>query len=370
MVFDFTAEQEELRRAVSAFLAATSPEPEIRRVMEEPAGYDPEVWRRMADELGLPGLVVPEEYGGSGAGMVELAVVLEEMGRGLYPGPFASTALAALAVLASGDEAAARDLLPGIAAGTTIATLAVAEASGRWSEVGISCAATPTSSGWQLSGFKHYVTDGHVADLYVVAARTDDGIALFAVSGEAAGLTREPVAGFDRTRRLATVGLDDVPARLLGPLERGSGLLARVLDLARVISAAEQAGGARAVLDMAVEYAKVRIQFGRVIGSFQAIKHMCADALLDVESARSAAYYAAWAAADGSDELPTVAPLAKAFCSDVFFETAAMNIQVHGGIAFTWEYPAHLYYRRAKLDTQLWGDAGSHRDLLATHIGL
>src|SRR5690606_3234509 len=145
----------------------------------------------------------------------------------------------------------------------------------------------------------------------------------------------------------ATVGLDDVPARLLGPAERGGALFAHVLDLARVISAAEQAGGAQAVLDMAVEYAKVRIQFGRVIGSFQAIKHMCADALLDVESAKSAAYYAAWAAADGSDDLPTVAALAKAFCSDVFFETAAMNIQVHGGIAFTWEYPAHLYYRRA-----------------------
>jgi alkylation response protein AidB-like acyl-CoA dehydrogenase len=196
------------------------------------------------------------------------------------------------------------------------------------------------------------------------------GVELFAVDGRAPGLHRAGLTGFDPTRRLTELHLDGTPARLLGEQGSGDAVLPRVLDLVRVAMAAEQAGSAVFVLQMAVGYAKERVQFGRAIGSFQAVKHMCADALLDVESARSAAYYAAWTAADRSPELAIVAPLARAFCSDTLLETAATNIQVHGGIAFTWEHPAHLYYRRAKSGAQLWGDSRAHREVLATQIGL
>jgi alkylation response protein AidB-like acyl-CoA dehydrogenase len=235
---------------------------------------------------------------------------------------------------------------------------------------GVECRASPGKSGWTLQGSKSYVTDGHAADLLVVAAHVGHGVELFAVDGRAPGLHRAGLTGFDPTRRLTELHLDGTPARLLGEQGSGDAVLPRVLDLVRVAMAAEQAGSAVFVLQMAVGYAKERVQFGRAIGSFQAVKHMCADALLDVESARSAAYYAAWTAADRSPELAIVAPLARAFCSDTLLETAATNIQVHGGIAFTWEHPAHLYYRRAKSGAQLWGDSRAHREVLATQIGL
>jgi alkylation response protein AidB-like acyl-CoA dehydrogenase len=226
------------------------------------------------------------------------------------------------------------------------------------------------ADGWTLRGSKHYVVDAHVADLMIVAAAVGSDVALFAVRTDAPGVRVAVVTGFDITRRLAVVDLDGAPARLLGDVADGAHAFARVLDAACVLAAAEAVGGAAAALDMAVAYAKERVQFGRAIGSFQAIKHMCADALLDVESARSAAYYAAWAIDDNSDDLPTVVPLTKAFCSDVFFDTAALNMQVHGGISFTWEHPCHLYYRRAKSAKQLWGAPSVHRDRLATALGL
>jgi alkylation response protein AidB-like acyl-CoA dehydrogenase len=210
-----------------------------------------------------------------------------------------------------------------------------------------------------------------VADLLVTTARTPDGVALFAVDPRAGGVTVRPVSAFDLTRRLCDVTFDRSAAMPLAA--SGTGTAPRtaedVLDLVRVLVAAEQVGTAQAALDMAVGYARDRVQFGRAIGSFQAIKHMCADMLLDVESARSAAYYAAWAAADGSPELATAAPLAKAFCADTLLAAASLNMQVHGGICFTWEHPAHLYFRRAKAGTQLWGDSQANRELLVTRLG-
>jgi alkylation response protein AidB-like acyl-CoA dehydrogenase len=368
MVFEFATEQGELRSVVRSLMAAESAEPEIRRAISTPEGYDRALWQRMAGELGLCGLVIPEKHGGSGAGVVELAIVLDELGRALYPGPFLPTALATLAILASEDEAAAADLLPAIAAGETVATLALYEGCGRWDAEDVQCQAKELDGTWQLSGQKRYVLDGHLASLLVVAARTPKGVALFAVSREATGLTDHPVEGFDVTRRLATIELKETPARLLGDVSAGHAHLQRLLDRICVCVAAEQVGGAQAALDMAVAYAKERVQFGRAIGSFQAIKHMCADVLLDVESAKSAAYYGAWAADDDSPELATVAPLVKAYCSDTFYTAASSNIQIHGGIAFTWEHPAHLYYRRAKSGLALWGDPREHRDALAARL--
>jgi alkylation response protein AidB-like acyl-CoA dehydrogenase len=369
--FAFSEEQEELRRFVRQFLEAKSDEATVRRLMETEAGYDGAVWRQMAEQLGLQGLIVPEEFGGSGYGYVELTVVLEEMGRALLPAPYFSTVvLAANALLHSGDDAAKKELLPGIAGGETIATLAFTEPSGRWDEAGITMAAARDGDGWSLTGTKSFVLDGHTAVLVLVAARTDAGVSLFAVQGDAAGLTRTPLPTMDQTRKQARLDFDGTPARLVGADGGGWAVLERVLDLAAVALAAEQVGGAQRCLDMAVEYAKVRVQFGRPIGSFQAIKHKCADMLLEVESAKSAAYYAGWCAAELNDELPAVASLAKAYCSEAYFHAAAENIQIHGGIGFTWEHPAHLYFKRAKSSELLFGDPTYHRELLAQRIGI
>jgi alkylation response protein AidB-like acyl-CoA dehydrogenase len=355
--FEFTDDQDALRDAVQGFAADAFSEAEVRRLMAAPSTLERPVWERMATQLGLQGLIVPEEYGGAGASLVELAVVLEEFGQRLVPAPFLSTALATLALL-DADPSVAADALTGITEGRIVAAVAVAEDDGGWDAAGVHCAAEDG----RLTGNKSYVADGLDADLFVVAARGADGVGLFLVDGAAAGLTRTGLEVFDRTRPLARLELAGVPATPL------TASFERFLDVARIAVAAEQAGGARFALDMAVSYAKERVQFGRAIGSFQAIKHMCADAFVDVESARSAAYYGAWAIAEGSPEVPTVAPLAKAFCSDAFFETAATNMQVAGGISFTDEYPAHLYYRRAKSGAQLWGSPRAQRDLLATRL--
>ncbi|MBL7495055.1 acyl-CoA dehydrogenase family protein [Frankia sp. CNm7] len=370
--FAFTEERRELRRAVRAFLDAASPETEVRRLMETPAGYDPEVWSRLAGELGLVGLVIPEELGGAGASFVELAVVVEEMGRRLLCAPYLSTAvMAAAALLRSGDAAAQKAWLPGIAAGETLATLALAEDAGRWDAAGVTTTARPAGDGWTLTGAKSYVLDGHTADLLLVAARTDEGVSLFAVPAGAQGLVRAPLRTLDQTRRLARVELAGVPATLVGADGAGWPVVEHVLDLAAVALAAEQAGGAAVALDMAVQYAKDRVQFGRPIGSFQAIKHRCADMLLEVESARSAAHYAAWCAAVGDEaELAKAAAIAKAYCSDAYLRVAADTIQVHGGIGFTWEHPAHLYFKRAKADALLFGAPAAWRGRLADRIGL
>ena len=371
MNFAFSDEQEELRAAVRRFLAEKSPETEVRRLMDTTEGYDPAVWSQMADQLGLQSLTIPEEFGGSGFTYVELLVVLEEMGAALLCAPFfSSVALAANALLTSGDDESKKAYLPGIALGETIATLAITEDNGRWDFGGIELVAAKKGDGWTLNGHKMYVIDGHTANLMVVAARTPAGVTLFAVQDDAPGLTRTPLPTMDQTRKQARLEFSDAPAALIGTDGGAEAGLSKTLDLAAVALAAEQVGGAQHVLDASVEYAKTRIQFGRPIGSFQAIKHKCADMLLEVESAKSAAYYAAWAAAEDSDELPVVASLAKSYCSEAYFHAAAENIQIHGGIGFTWEHPAHLYFKRAKSSELLLGDPSYHRELLAQRIGI
>ena len=371
MNFAFTEEQEELRKTVRAFLEAKSPESAVREQMETEAGYDQAVWSQAGEQLGLQGLAIPEEYGGSGYTYVELGIVLEEMGRALLCAPFFSTVvLAANTLIHSGDEAAKQAHLPGIAAGTTIATLAFTEPSGKWDESGITATATNSGGNWTISGTKMFVLDGHTADLVIVAARTGKGVSLFAVEGGAAGLTRTALSTMDQTRKQAKLEFANVAGTLIGTEGEGWTVLSRVLDLAAIGLAAEQVGGAQKVLEMAVEYAKVRVQFGRPIGSFQAIKHKCADMLLEVESAKSAAYYGLWCAAEQNDELPSVASLAKAYCSEAYFHATAENIQIHGGIGFTWEHPAHLYFKRAKSSELLFGDPTYHRELLAQRIGI
>ena len=371
MNFAFNEEQEELRKTVRQFLEAKSPEAAVREQMDTEAGYDAAVWSQMGEQLGLQGLVIPEEYGGSGYGYIELVVILEEMGRALLCAPFfSSVVLAANTLIHSGDEAAKADLLPGIASGETIATVAFTEENGRWDQEGITATATADGDAWKINGSKMYVLDGHTATLLLVAARTAAGVSIFAVDGDAAGVTRTPLATMDQTRKQAKVDFADTPARLIGTDGEGWAVLERVLDLAAVALAAEQVGGAQFCLEMAVQYAKDRVQFGRPIGSFQAIKHKCADMLLEVESAKSAAYYAGWCASELNDELPSVASLAKAYCSEAYFHAAAENIQIHGGIGFTWEHPAHLYFKRAKSSELLFGDPTYHRELLAQRIGI
>jgi alkylation response protein AidB-like acyl-CoA dehydrogenase len=369
--FAFSEEQEELRRTVRSFLEQKSSEAEVRRLMETTEGYDPAVWDQMGSQLGLQGLHIPEEFGGSGYTYVELIVVLEEMGRALLTAPYFSTVvLAANALIHSGDDAAKKELLPGIASGDTIATLAFTEENGRWDEAGITMAARKDGDGFALDGTKMFVLDGHTADVILVAARTDAGVSLFSVAGDASGLTRTPLSTMDQTRKQARLEFSGTPAKLVGTDGQGWATLERVLDLAAVGLAAEQVGGAQFCLEMAVQYAKDRVQFGRPIGSFQAIKHKCADMLLEVESAKSAAYYAGWCAAELNDELPSVASLAKAYCSEAYFHVTAENIQIHGGIGFTWEHPAHLYFKRAKSSELLLGDPTYHRELLAQRIGI
>jgi alkylation response protein AidB-like acyl-CoA dehydrogenase len=375
--FAFSEEQEELRRAVRQFLESKSPETEVRRLMETTEGFDPAVWKQMGQELMLQGLAIPEEYGGQGFTFIELGIVLEEMGRVLLCAPyFSSVVLAAGAILAVGTDAEKQALLPGIASGDTIAALAFTEPSGKWDAAGITMEATENVGGeFKLSGEKMFVIDGFTADTIVVVARTagttgTDGIMFFTVAGDAEGLTRTPLQTMDTTRKQAKLEFDNVVASPLGSTQDGFAAFSKVLDQAAVALSNEMMGGAQKVLEMSVEYAKVRVQFGRPIGSFQAIKHKCADMLLEVESGKSAAYYASWAAAEDNEELPVVAALSKAYCSEAYFHAAAENIQIHGGIGFTWEHPAHLYFKRAKSSEIYLGDPTYHRELLAQRIGI
>ncbi len=371
MNFAFTEEQEELRKTVRAFLDAKSSEEAVREQMETEDGYDAAVWSQMAEQMGLQGLHIPEEFGGSGFGYVELGIVLEEMGRSLLCAPFfSSVVLAGNTLIESGDDAAKQKYLPGIASGETIATLAYTEPSGKWDESGITATATKDGDAYKINGTKSFVLDGHTANLIIVAAKTDAGTSLFAVEGDASGLTRTALSTMDQTRKQAKLEFADTPATLIGEDGKGWDTLTTVLDLAAISLAAEQVGGAQKVLEMAVDYAKVRVQFGRPIGSFQAIKHKCADMLLEVESAKSAAYYGMWCASEMNDELPSTASLAKAYCSEAYFHAAAENIQIHGGIGFTWEHPAHLYFKRAKSSELLFGDPTYHREQLAQRIGI
>ncbi len=368
--FSFTDEHDELRATIRQFVADKSNEQAVREQMATDTGWDRAVWAQMAEEMGLAGLIIPEEFGGAGVGYVELLVVMEEMGRALLCSPFLSTAvLATNAVLGCGTEAAQKDLLVDIAAGRTIATLAHVEKNGRWDVGGIEMRATKQGDGWQIDGSKHCVIDGHTADVILVAAKTNAGVELFRVEAGAAGLERTSIPALDLTRKLATLAFTQTPAVKISDGDQSASL---EIALARTIAAlaAEQTGGAQMCLDMSVDYAKSRLQFGRPIGSFQAIKHKCADMLVGVEFAKSAAYQACFEIADASEDIRPSCAIAKSFCSETYFHVAAENIQIHGGMGFTWEHPAHLYFKRAKASELLFGDPSFHREALAGLIGL
>jgi alkylation response protein AidB-like acyl-CoA dehydrogenase len=358
-----TDEQRELAGSVRGFLAGTSPMARVREIAESDAPYDRVVWERMAGELGLTGLAIPETYGGSGYGQAELAVVMEELGAALTPSPFfASAVLAAGALLRLGDERAAKELLPGIASGQTIATLALPDAT--------TVRATPSGDGHTLDGAAARVLHAMEAGLILVPAALDGGaLGVFQVAPDAPGLTRTPLTTLDLTTPQARLELAGTPARLIGPADAGEAL-AHVLDLASVALAAEQLGGLRRCLDTIVEYAKLRVQFGRYIGSFQGVKHRLADMHCTLEQAESIVRYAAWTADEAPAELPVAAALAQSSLGPAYFQVAKDHLLLHGGIGFTWEHDAHLYYKRAKSAELLLGPPRLHRRLLAARLGL
>jgi alkylation response protein AidB-like acyl-CoA dehydrogenase len=373
---DFALDEDQvaLQGVLREFFADRSPEAAVRAQLEDTAGYDRDLWDLMAGQLDLCGMAIPEEYGGAGFSFLELGLVLEELGRSLTVSPFfASCVMAAQLLLALDDESARKDYLPGIAAGSLIASVALAEDSGSWRPEDVTMRAEERDGAWRLTGHKSYVLDGAVAGLLLVIARTDDGPAVFAVDtapDDAGGLAREPLPTMDQTRKQARVTFDGTPARLLGTVGGAQAAIATMLDRSAIALAADALGGTGKVLEMSVEYAKIREQFGRPIGSFQAIKHKCASMLVDLESSRSAVYYALWTVSAGDPDERTVAPLAKAYCVDTYLHAAGENIQIHGGIGFTWEHPAHLYLKRAKSSQVLLGDSDFYRQQLADRIGI
>jgi alkylation response protein AidB-like acyl-CoA dehydrogenase len=359
-----------LRSAVRDFLHEVSPEAEVRRLMDTPEGHDRRVWTRLCTELGLAGLAVPEEFGGSGYGTVEVGVVMEELGRSLACVPFLSTAvLATTALLLSGDETMCKELLPGMVSGELLCAVAVAEESGSWDAEAVTARALPGPAGWELTGQKLFVIDGLTADLLLVVARDPAGsLSLFAVAADAVRAT--PMTTLDPTRKQARVVLDHAPARLVGAEGAADALLHDLRDRALVALAAEQVGGAERCLEMTVEHVRSRIQFGRPIGSFQAVKHRCADMLVGISGARSAAYQGLWASAHAPEELPVAARLAGMWCSDAYGYAAGESVHLHGGMGFTWEHMAHLYVRRARSSQLLLGDPVEHREQLACQLGI
>jgi alkylation response protein AidB-like acyl-CoA dehydrogenase len=367
MQFSWTEEQQALRRQARQILKQESSSAAVRRAMASERGWEPELWTQLV-ELGWTALLVPEEHGGLGLGWVELAAIFEEAGAALLCAPlFSTVALATNLLLLADGEAPARALLGEIAAGRLRATVAWADPD----DGAPVASARRDGDGVLLAGGRGFVLDGHTADLLIVSAREEGGLGLYVVPAETRGLGRQPRSTLDPTRKLADVRLADVrlpaTARLPGD---GAALLGRALDRAKIVLAAEQLGGAERCLELSVEYAKTRVQFGRPIGSFQAIKHRCADMLLLVESARSACAWAAWCAATDDAELPAAAAVARSYVSDAFLRTAAETIQVHGGMGFTWEHDAHLYFRRARSSASLLGDPRRDRAQLAARLGL
>lgn len=374
MDFAFSSEHEMVRDTVRSFLADKASMTDVRKIMETESGFANKLWDDLA-ELGLLAVHIPEEYGGAGFTFLELGIMMEEMGRAMTPVPFLSTVvLGAGVLLLAGDESQKAELLPQIAAGNLRVALAITETDGDWDVGGTECEAREAAGVVTLSGTKSFVIDGHTADLLVVSARDVTGqVSLYLVPADASGVQRARLETMDMTRKLAEVTLDGVEmpeSSRLGAAGSAPESIERLYDLATVALAFEQVGGAQACLEASVEYAKVRHQFGRPIGSFQAIKHKCADMLVQVESAKSTAYHAGWAATADPAELLIAAPLAKSYCSDAFFDVAAENIQVHGGIGFTWEHDAHLYFKRAKSSQLLFGDSARWRAKLADRIGL
>ena len=374
MDFAFSPEQEQLREVVRKFLGQKSPESEVRRLMETCEGYDPAVWKQLARELDLLGIIVPESYGGSGFGYLELSVILEEMGRALLCAPyFATVALAANALLASGDATACETFLPQIASGDLIATFAVPPG---LPDDSPGVAAARQDGGYVLDGFADHVIDGHIADLILVPATLDGGssVSLFAVSAVQSRptqvLRRTLRPSMDGTRKIARLEFNHTPAQLIGEPGSGQETIDSVRAKAAVALASEQVGICQWGLAASVSYAKTRIQFARPIGSFQAVKHKIAEMLVRLESAKAVAYYGAWAAETDAADLDVIASLAKAECSEAALEVAAETIQVHGGIGFTWEHPAHLYFKRAKSAELFLGTPAYHRELMCQALGV
>lgn len=372
--FVFSSEQEMLRETVRSFLADKAPMSRVRTVMETDAGIDLDVWSALA-ELGMLGIHIPEEFGGAGFSVQELGLAVEELGRALTPVPYLSTVvLGAGAILLAGSEKQKSEFLPRIAAGELRVALAVTESDGDWDLANIDTTASAREDSIVIAGSKSYVIDGHTADLLVVAALDADGsVSLYLVPADGDGVAASRVETMDMTRCLAEVTFDDVEVSVrarLGAAGDAATIISAVYDQAVAVLATEQVGGAQVCLEASVEYAKVRYQFGRPIGSFQAVKHKCAEMLVQVESAKSAAYHAVWAAANDPAELVVAAPLAKSACSDAYFSVAADNIQVHGGIGFTWEHDAHLYFKRAKSTGLLFGSSALWRERLADRIGV
>jgi alkylation response protein AidB-like acyl-CoA dehydrogenase len=373
MAFSFSDEQEAFRGIVKRFMDERAASTEVRRLMASDLGYDANVWRQLSQELGVTGIQIPEEYGGQGFGFVELGIVLEEMGRALYCGPyFSTTVLAANAIMNAGSRGDKEQYLPAIAAGELFASLAFCEPSGRWDVESVTTTAAPADGAFKLSGQKRFVLDGMLAQQFVVAARAPgshgkDGISLFMVAADARGLERRAVRALDPTRKLAELDLHDVVATPLGEIGAGAQALEDTLMQAAVALASESVGGAQAMLNAAVDYTLMRVQFGRLVGSFQAIKHQCAELLLDVELAKSAAYQAANAASDADADQRVVASIAKAASSDSFMGAAIRCIQLHGGIGFTWEQDTHLWFKRAKSSEVFLGTPTYHREIVVAN---
>jgi alkylation response protein AidB-like acyl-CoA dehydrogenase len=374
MDIGFTEEQELLRDTARKFLDSECDTQFVRRMMATEAAMTPEFWGKLA-ENGWLGIAYPEEYGGSGLGLVDLVVLMEEVGRAVMPGPFPATVLLGGAAIAEAGSAEQRlEYLPGIAAGEVKATLAATEPNARWDAAGITLAAREARGGFTLSGTKLFVPDAHLADVLVVAARPkdgstmEDGVSLFLVPKGTAGVTVRVLPSVDETRKLCEVKFDNVavPAgALLGELHQGWPALARVVDRAAVALAAEMCGAAQRVLDMTVDYAKLRVAFGKPIGIYQGVKHKCADMLIEIENAKSLTYYAAWAVDESEPDAAMAVSMAKAAASDAGRKVCAAGIQLHGGIGMTWEHDLQLYLKRAKASEIALGDATWHRERIA-----
>jgi alkylation response protein AidB-like acyl-CoA dehydrogenase len=378
MDFGFNQEQELLRNTARKFLENECTSEFVRARMAEPAGVTDAFWTKLAEQ-GWTGLVYPEEFGGTGLGFVDLTVLMEEMGRAVMPGPFFSTLLGGLTILEAGSAAQKKEWLTKIAGGEAKAALAFTEPNARWDAAAVAVTAREAGRKYTLSGTKLFVLDAHVADVIVVVARTreskrpEEGLSLFLVPKGARGLTVKLLPTMDQTRKLCEVKFDDVVVgaeALLGPRDGAWAPLARVLDRATVALCAEMCGGAQRVLDMTTEYAKIRIAFGKPIGSYQGVKHKAADMLVESENAKSLTYYAAWAVDENVPEAPLAASMAKAYASDAFRKIAGAGIQLHGGIGFTWEHDLHLYFKRAKSSEFTFGDASYHRERVAQLINL
>ncbi len=379
MDFGFSQEQEMLRATARKFFENECPSTFVRKMLDDPAGVTADFWQKLAEQ-GWLGLIYPEAYGGVGLGFVDLTVLMEEMGRAVMPGPYFSTVLlGGLTILEGGSDSQKKEWLEKISSGAAKVTLAWTEPNARWDATAVTLAARESRGGFTLSGTKLFVHDAHTADAVVVAARTanggsaEDGITLFLVPKDARGLEVKLLPTMDQTRKLCEVTLKDVSVgadALVGEKGKGWQPLARVVDRATVALCGEMCGGAQKVLDMTTEYAKIRVAFGKPIGAYQAVKHTAADMLVDVESAKSITYYAAWAVDEQVAESPLAASMAKAYVSDAFRKVAAAGIQLHGGIGFTWEHDLHLYFKRAKGSEFTFGDATYHRERVAQLINL